>query len=50
MSAIAPEPDEELGNNRLTISTKPIGVGAVSERLISTGERSGLLTRLARFV
>ena len=31
----------------LTISAKPVGVGAVSQRLIPTGERSGLQTRIA---
>jgi len=29
------------------VSAKPVGVGAVSQRLIPTGERSGLLTRIA---
>jgi hypothetical protein len=31
----------------LTISAKPVGVGAGFQRLIPTGERSGLLTRIA---
>jgi hypothetical protein len=31
----------------LTISAKPDGVGAASQRLIPTGERSGLLTHIA---
>jgi len=31
----------------LTISEKPVGVGAVSQRLIPTSERSGLQTRIA---
>jgi hypothetical protein len=31
----------------LTISAKPVGVGAASQRLIPTGEPSGLLTRIA---
>ncbi len=30
-----------------TISATPDGVGAVAQRLILTGERSGLLTRIA---
>ena len=29
------------------ISAKPVGVGAVSQRLIPTGERSGLQTHIA---
>jgi hypothetical protein len=31
----------------LTISAKPVGVGAVSQRLIPMGERSGLPTHIA---
>ena len=31
----------------LTISAKPVGVGAVAQRLIPTGERSSLQTRIA---
>ena len=31
----------------LTISVKPVGVGAASHRLIPTGERSGLQTHIA---
>jgi len=31
----------------LTISAKPVGVGVMSQRLIATGEQSGLLTRIA---
>jgi hypothetical protein len=31
----------------LTISAKPVGVGVVSQRLIPTGEQSGLLTGIA---
>jgi hypothetical protein len=30
------------GKSSLTISAKPLGVGAASQRLIPTGERSGL--------
>ena len=30
-----------------TISAKPVGVGAASQRLIPAGERSGLQTRIA---
>src|SRR4030095_9108415 len=36
-----------IGKASLTISAKPIGVGAAYQRLIPTGERSGLLTRTA---
>jgi len=35
---------ENTGRELLTISAKPDGVGAASQRLIPTGERSGLLT------
>ncbi len=38
---------EILGKSSLTISRKPVGVGAASQRLISKGERSGLLTHIA---
>jgi hypothetical protein len=31
----------------LTISAKPVGVGAACQRLIPTGEQSSLLTRIA---
>src|SRR5206468_8590826 len=31
----------------LTISAKPVGVGAVSQRLIPEGERTGLQTHIA---
>jgi hypothetical protein len=34
---------ENTGKSSLTISAKPIGAGAVSRRLILTGERSLLL-------
>jgi hypothetical protein len=34
-----------LGNLSLTISAKPVGVGAASQRLIPTDEQSGLRTR-----
>jgi hypothetical protein len=34
-------------NLMLTVSAKPVGVGAVSQRLIPTGEQSGLLTHIA---
>jgi hypothetical protein len=36
-----------LGKSSLTISAKPLGVGAMSQRLIPTGERFGLQTRIA---
>jgi hypothetical protein len=36
-----------FGKLSLTISAKPVGVGAVFERLIPTGERSGLQTHTA---
>ena len=32
------------------LSAKPVGVGAASQRLIPTGERSGLQTRIAATV
>jgi len=32
------------------VLAKPVGVGAVSQRLIPTGERSGLQTRIAATV
>jgi hypothetical protein len=35
------------GNHRQQSEQKPGGVGAVSQPLIPTGERSGLLTRIA---
>jgi len=35
------------GKSSLIISVKQVGVGAASQRLIPTGERSGLLTRIA---
>jgi hypothetical protein len=35
------------GKKSLTISAKPVGVVAVSQRLIPTGEQSGLLMRIA---
>jgi hypothetical protein len=35
------------GKSRRPISAKPVGVGAVSQRLIPTGEQSGLQTRIA---
>jgi hypothetical protein len=35
------------GKSSLTISAKPVGVGAAYQQLIQTGERSGLLTRNA---
>ena len=38
-------PREVMGNESLIISATPDGVGVVSQRLIPTGERSGLLTR-----
>jgi len=34
-------------NQSLTISAKPVGVGAVCRRLILVGEQSGLLTHIA---
>jgi hypothetical protein len=36
-----------LGNSSPTISAKPVGVGAASQRLILAGEQSGLLTHIA---
>ena len=39
---------EVTGKLSLTISAKPVGVGALSQRLIPTGERSGLQTQIAR--
>jgi len=38
---------EVPGKSSPTISAKPVGVGAASQRLISTGKRSGLQTRIA---
>jgi len=38
-------PRERLGNHRWQ-SVKLVGAGAVSQRLIPTGEQSGLLTRI----
>jgi hypothetical protein len=35
------------GKSSLTISAKPVGVWAVSQRLIPTGEQSGLQTHIA---
>jgi hypothetical protein len=35
------------GKSSPTISTKPVGVGAASQRLIPTGQRSGLPTHTA---
>jgi hypothetical protein len=40
-------PHEVLGNHRPTISAKPVGVGAASQRLIPTSKQSGLLMRIA---
>jgi hypothetical protein len=39
-----------IGKSLLTIWVKPVGVGAASQRLIPTGERSGLRTRIAATV
>jgi hypothetical protein len=36
-----------IGKSSLTISARLDGVGAASQRLIPTGERSGLLTHIA---
>jgi hypothetical protein len=36
-----------LGKSSLTISAKPVGVGAASQPWILAGERSSLLTRIA---
>jgi hypothetical protein len=36
-----------IGKSSWTISAKPVGVGAASQRLIPEGERSGLQTRIA---
>ena len=41
-------PLSDTGRSSPTISAKPDGVGAVSQRLIPQGERSGLLTHIAR--
>jgi len=38
---------EALGKSSVTISVKPVGVGAVSQRLIPLGERSSLQTHIA---
>src|SRR4029450_5400253 len=38
---------KSTGKSSPTISAKPVGVGAASQRLIPTGERSGLLTHIA---
>ena len=37
----------KYGSSSRTISARPAGVGAASQRLIPTGERSGLLTCIA---
>jgi hypothetical protein len=39
--------DEVTGKSSLTISANPVGVGAVSQPLIPTGEQSSLLMRIA---
>jgi hypothetical protein len=39
--------NEVLGNHRLTISAKPVGVGAASQLWILAGERSLSLTHIA---
>ena len=36
-----------INQEGLTISARPIGIGVVSQRLMPTGERSGLQTRIA---
>ena len=41
-------PSRITGKSSLTISAKPVGVRAASQRLIPTGERSSLLMRTAR--
>jgi hypothetical protein len=46
-SIIEPRACEVLRNQSLTISAKPDGAGAASQRLIPTGEQSSLLTRIA---
>src|SRR6266446_5386373 len=43
----AASPFGSLLTNRVTISAKPVGVGAASQRLIWKRERSGLLMRTA---
>jgi len=37
----------KTGKSSLTISARPIGFGAVSQRLIPTAKRFGLLMRIA---
>src|SRR5205814_9711631 len=38
---------KSIGKSSLTISAKPVGVGAASQRLSPAGEQSGLQTRTA---
>jgi hypothetical protein len=46
-SCLHQKTEKVLGNQSLTISRKPVGAWVMSQRLIPTGEQSGLLTRIA---